>query len=104
MLYVGHFLMMMFLFLAIVMFSLANGAWLLRRIQKAHHFVWVSLGQPTVALSTGVRPRLALVNYIWSLRFRELNDSFLSLACWAAITAELLLVALFLLLVIGVDF
>lgn len=87
--------------LAVTAFSLANGAWLLRRMQSTHHSVWVGLGQPMVAMSTGVRPRLALVRYIWSLRFRTLNDPPLSLACWAAITAELLLVVLFPLLVLG---
>jgi len=88
---------MMTKFLAVLIFSLANGAWLLRHIQNTHHSVWIGLDQPMVALSTGVRPRLALVKYIWSLRFRELNDPLLSLACWAAITAELLLGVLFLL-------
>ena len=88
-------------FLAVILFSFANGAWLLRRIQNAHHALWEALGQPTVTLSSGVRLRLALVKYIWSLRFRELNDRPLSLACWAAITAESLLVVLFLLLVLG---
>ena len=88
-------------FLAVIMFSFSNGAWLLRRIQNTHHSLWVDLGQPTVTLRNGVRPRLALVKYIWSLRFRDLNDPPLSLACWAGITSELLLVVLFLLLVLG---
>jgi hypothetical protein len=94
--------MMMFLFLSVLMFSIANGAWILRRLQNTHHSVWVGIGQPTVALSTDIRPRLALVKYIWFLRFRKLNDPSLSRACWAAITTELLLVVLFLLLVFGV--
>jgi hypothetical protein len=94
--------MILFSFLAVLMFSFVNGAWLLRRIQNTHHSVWIDLGQPTATLSSGVRPRLALVQYIWSLRFLKLNDPSLSLACWVAITAELLLVVLFLLLVLGV--
>jgi hypothetical protein len=94
--------MILFSFLAILVFSFANGAWLLSRIQNTHHSVWIDLGQPTATLSSGVRPRLALVQYIWSLRFLKLHDPFLSLACWVAITAELLLVVLFLLLVLGV--
>jgi hypothetical protein len=93
--------MMMFSFIAVFMFSLVNGAWLLRRIQNTHHLVWIGLGQPTVALSTGVRLRLVLVMYIWSLRFSALNYLDLAVACWAAITAELLLGVLFLLLVLG---
>ena len=92
---------MIFLFLAILIFSLVNGAWILRRIKSAHHYVWIGLGQPTVTASTGVRPRLALVQYIWSRRFRALHDRPLSLACWAAMTAEFLLCVLFLLLVLG---
>jgi hypothetical protein len=94
--------MIMVTFLAVLMFSFANGVWLLRRIQNTHHSVWVDIGQPSVALSTGVRPRLALVKYIWSLCFRKLNDPSLSLACWAAITAELILAVLCLLFVLGV--
>jgi hypothetical protein len=88
-------------FLAAIMFSLVNGAWLMRRMQNAHRSVWLGLGQPTASLSTGVRPRLALVKYIWSLRFRELNDLPLSLACWMAISAEMLLAAILLVLILG---
>lgn len=93
--------MMMFSFLAVLMFSLVNGAWLLRRLQNAHRLVWERLGQPTVTLKNGVAPRLALVKYIWSLRFCELDDLPLSISCWMAIAAEFLLVVLFLLLVLG---
>ena len=92
---------MMFLFLLVLVFALANGAWMMRRLQKAHPAVWTGLGRPTATLSTGMRPRLALVRHVWSLRFRELKDPPLSLACWAAMTAEPLLVVLFILLVTG---
>jgi hypothetical protein len=94
--------MILLSFLAVLTFSFVNGAWLLSRIQNTHHSVRIDLGQPKATLSSGVRPRLALVQYIWSLRFQKLNDPSLSLACWVAITAELLLVGLFLLLVLGV--
>lgn len=94
--------MMTFSFLAVLMFSFVNGAWLLRRLQNAHRSVWEGLGQPTVTLKNGVAPRLALVKYIWSLRFRELGDPPLSLSCWMAIVAEFSLLVIFLLLVLGV--
>jgi hypothetical protein len=94
--------MMIFSFFAILVFSMINGAWLLCRIQNAHNSVWIGLGQPTVTLSTGVGSRLALVRYIWALHFRKLNDFSLSVACWAAIIAELLLGFLLLLFVLGV--
>ena len=84
-------MIMLFLF-AVLLLSLVNGAWLLHRIKSLHPKVWNELGQPTFAFSTGIRPRLALVWYIWTLRFRDLNDSKLSLACWAAIASELILV------------
>ena len=90
-------------FLAVIVFSLVNGAWILRRLQKNHHAAWLNLGRPTVALRTGVVPRLALLNYIWSLRFRRLNDPQLTLACWAAITAESVLIVLFTLMAIGIN-
>lgn len=93
--------MMTFSFLAVLMFSLVNGAWLLRRLQSTHHSTWAGLGQPTVTLKNGVAPRLALVKYIWSLRFRGLDDLPLSISCWMAIAAEFLLVVLFLFLVLG---
>jgi hypothetical protein len=92
---------MMLLFFTVFLFSFTNGAWLLRRIQNTHHSIWVDLGRPTFALSNGVGPRLALVKYIWSLRFRELNDLPLAFACWSAIAAELLLVVIVLLLILG---
>jgi hypothetical protein len=84
--------MIMLILFAVLLFSFVNGAWLLHRIKNSHPKVWNELGQPTFALSTGIRPRLALVWYIWTLRFRDLNDSKLSLSCWAAIASELILV------------
>lgn len=93
--------LMFYAFMAAVGFSFANGAWILHRLQAAHHAIWVGLGQPTATLSSGVRPRLALVRYIWSLRFRMLGDPQLSLACWAAIGAEILIIVLFPLLLAG---
>lgn len=89
-------------FLITLAFSFLNGAWLLTRLRNAHPSIWTALGQPTVTLDNGVRPRLALIKYIWSLRFRALKDPPLSLSCWAAITAEALLLALFALIVLGV--
>jgi hypothetical protein len=94
--------MMIFPFFAILVFSLANGAWLLRRFQNVHHSVWIGLGQPTVTMSSGVSPRLALIRYIWALHFLKLNDFPLSVVCWAAISAELALGVLLLLFVLGV--
>ncbi|MDI6747700.1 MAG: hypothetical protein QMD17_11195 [Rhodocyclaceae bacterium] len=88
-------------FLAVLVFSLLNGAWILHRLQLAHRAVWDELGQPTATMSSGVLPRLALVRYIWRLRFRALGDAPLSLACWAALLAELALIVLFPLLVLG---
>lgn len=84
--------MILILLFAVLLFSLVNGAWLLHRIKNSHPAVWNELGQPSFTLSTGMRPRLALVWYIWSLRFRDLNDSQLSFACWGAIASEFLLV------------
>ncbi|CAG4884094.1 protein of unknown function [Georgfuchsia toluolica] len=92
---------MMLAFLAVLMFSLVNGAWLLCRLQSRHHSAWAGLGQPSITLKSGAAPRLALVKYIWSLRFRELDDLLLSISCWMAIAAEFSLVVLFLLLVLG---
>lgn len=93
--------MLMLAFLAVLVFALVNGARLMRRLQVAHPSVWSSLGRPTVTLSTGIRPRLALVRFVWSLRFRELADPQLSFTCWAAMAAEPLLAVLFVLLVIA---
>ena len=84
--------MILILLFAVLLFSFVNGVWLLHRIKNTHPVVWNELGKPSFALNTGVRPRLALVLYIWSLRFRSLNDPKLSFACWAAIASEFLLV------------
>lgn len=94
---------MMFLFMFVLVFALANGAWMMHRLERAHPAVWVGLSRPTVTLSTGIRPRLALVRFVWLLRFRELKDPLLSLACWAAMTAEPLLAVLFILLVTSIQ-
>lgn len=94
--------MMILTFLAVLMFSFANGAWLLLRMENTHRSAWVGLGQPTITLKNGVGPRLALVKYIWSLRFRELGDLPMSFSCWMAIAAEFSLLVLFPFLVLGV--
>jgi transcriptional regulator with XRE-family HTH domain len=60
-----------------------------------------ALGRPNFTLSTGIAPRLALVRFVWSRRFRELGDPSLSLCCRAAMTAEPLLVVLFGILIFG---
>jgi hypothetical protein len=62
----------------------------------------LDLVNPPLLGAPGVRPRLALVQQIWSCRFRALNDRPLSLACWGAMTSEFLLCVLFLLLVLDV--
>jgi hypothetical protein len=87
--------------MAVLLFSLANGAWIISRMQARHTAVWGELGRPSATLSSGVRPRIALVQYIWSLRFQKLADAPLAIACWAAIAAEVLFAVLFALLVIG---
>ena len=91
---------MMISFLAVLIFSVVNGAWILRRMQNSHLSVWRELGQPTVTMSSGIAPRIALVRYIWSLRFLKLEDPLLSITCWMAIAAEVLLVVIFLLLIV----
>ena len=86
-------------FLVVLVFALANGAWLMRRLETAHPATWAALGRPTFTLSTGIAPRLALVRFVWSLGFRKLGDAALSLCCGAAMITEPLLVVLFGLLV-----
>jgi hypothetical protein len=93
--------MLIYAFLAVLVFALGNGAWMMRRLQFAHPAVWTGLGRPTATLSTGIRPRLALVRFVWSQGFRELGDASLSLCCRAAMTAEPLLAVLFGFLVLG---
>jgi len=93
--------MLMYAFLAVLVFALGNGAWMMRRLQVAHPAVWTGLGRPTATLSTGLRPRLALVRFVWLQSFRELGDASLSLCCRAAMAAEPLLVVLFGFLVLG---
>lgn len=86
-------------FLVVLVFALANGAWLMHRLETAHPATWDVLGRPTFTLSTGVAPRLALVRFVWTQGFRKLGDAALSLCCGAAMIAEPLLVVLFGLLV-----
>lgn len=86
-------------FFALLAFALANGAWLMRRLETAHPAAWDALGRPDFALRSGAAPRLALVRYIWSQGFRRLGDAALSRSCMAAMVAEPLLAVLFVLLV-----
>lgn len=87
--------MLIVAFLAVLLFALANGAWLMHRLETAHPAAWNELGRPTFTLSTGIAPRLALVRFVWSQRFRALGDTALTLCCSAAMVAEPLLVVLF---------
>jgi|GEM_PF-1423482 len=86
--------MLMISFLAVLVFALANGAWLMRRLETAHPAAWTELGRPNFTLSTGIGPRLALVRFIWSQGFRKLGDAALSLSCGLAMIAEPLLALL----------
>ncbi len=91
----------MILFLVVLAFALANGAWMMRHLETAHPAVWNELGRPAFTLSTGLRPRLALVRFVWSRRFQKLGDAALSLCCKMAMVAEPLLAVLFAFLVLG---
>lgn len=91
--------MLMISFLALLVFALANGAWMMRRLETAHAATWNELGRPNFTLSTGIAPRLALVRFVWSRSFRQLGDAALSLCCRLAMVAEPLLAVLFVLLV-----
>jgi hypothetical protein len=93
--------MLMVAFAALLIFALANGAWMMRRLELAHPALWSALGRPTFTLSTGIAPRLALVRFVWSQRYRELGDAALARCCRAAMFAEPLLVVLLALLVAG---
>lgn len=92
--------MLMISFLAMLVFALANGAWMMHRLATVHPVVWNELGRPNFTLSTGIAPRLALVRFVWSQGFRKLGDAALFLCCGMAMIAEPLLAVLFALLVI----
>jgi len=92
----------MFWLITTLLLSIANGAWILNRIEQAHYPVWQDLGKPTVLLSTGFRPRMALIKYIWSLRFKKLKDPSLCLSGYTAITLEILLIIQFLVLAVAI--
>ena len=86
---------------ALLLFALPNGAALMRRLETAHPDTWAALGRPNFTASTGVKPRLALVRFIWSQRYRALGDAILTRHCVAALLAEPLLVLAFLYLLLG---
>jgi hypothetical protein len=86
-------------FLLVLAFALVNGASLMRRLETAHPEQWNVLGRPNVTLSTGLAPRLALVRFVWSQGFRQLDDAALTRYCTLAMIAEPLLAVLFAVLV-----
>lgn len=93
--------MLMISFLAVLVFALANGAWMMRRLATAHPATWAALGRPNFAMSTGIGPRLALVRFVWSRGFRTLGDPALSWCCGLAMIAEPMLAVLFVWLMVG---
>jgi hypothetical protein len=88
-------------FLCIFALSYANGAWLLRHLKNAHPNTWSQLGCPTLAQNNLGTPRLALMKFVWSLKFRSFNDSALSCSCAAAIAFEVALAIIFVAFVVG---
>jgi hypothetical protein len=90
-----------FVFVALLLFALANGAAVMRRLETRHPDVWNALGRPNFAASTGIAPRLALVRFIWSQRYRALDDAVLTRHCVVALLAEPLLVLAFVYLLLG---
>jgi hypothetical protein len=86
---------LMIAFVATLALTYANGWWLLYRLKSKHTAVWSSLGQPTLGGSNLSGPRLSWVRWLWSLRFRELQDTSLQAVCWAALGLEVCLMALF---------
>ena len=93
--------MLMLAFVATLVFALANGAWMMRRLESRHPTKWNELGQPNFMLGTGIAPRLALVRFVWSQGFHKLGDAALSLCCRMAMVAEPLLVVLFAALILN---
>lgn len=89
-----------FIFAALLLLALTNGAALMSRLETVHPDTWTALGRPNFAASTGVKPRLALVRFIWSQRYRALDDAILTRHCVAALLAEPLLVVSFVFLVL----
>lgn len=87
--------------MSLLAFALANGRALMRRLESAHPDVWHALGRPNFTASTGLAPRLALVRFIWSRRYRALQDEVLARHCLAALLAEPLLVCVVLYLVLA---
>lgn len=86
--------MLIVLFLTVLAFALANGAWMMHRLETLHPARWHALGRPNFTLSTGIGARLALVRFVWSQAYRSLDDTGLSLCCRLAMLAEPLLVVL----------
>lgn len=93
--------MLLIAFIVLLVFALANGAWMMRRLATAHPATWAALGRPNFTLSTGLGPRLALVRFVWSQGFRQLGDDALAWCCGLAMIAEPLLVLLFAALVMN---
>ena len=82
-------------FLLLALVATANAYWLIERLRTRHEGTWQSLGRPSLAQSNVGSPRLALLKWVWSLRFRHLADRQLILACWSALVLELLLALAF---------
>jgi len=92
---------MIYAFMALLIFAVVNGALLMRRLESAHAAVWEALGRPTFSMHSGLGPRLALLHFVWSGRWRGLGDAVLSRYCVAAMCAEPLLAALLAYLMLG---
>ncbi|WP_141019124.1 hypothetical protein [Azoarcus sp. DD4] len=88
-------------FLCIFALSYANGAWMLRHLKTVHPEIWSQLGRPSLTQSNLGTSRLSLMKFIWSLKFRSLNDTALSSSCSAAIAFECALAIIFVAFVVG---
>lgn len=82
-------------FFAVLGLSYVNGSWMLKRLRSHHSEAWGSLGEPSLSQSNLSQPRLALLRFVWSMRFRSLNDASLSMHGFIAMVLEIVLVVLF---------
>ena len=87
-------------FFVVLGFSYANGLLLFYRLRNVHPEMWTRLGQPSIMQSNLGVPRLALMRFVWTFQFRAANDSFLSLVCFVAMVAEVILALIFITLLV----
>ena len=80
--------------------GLALTAYLLRMLRKRHEPTWTSLGSPSLVRNNTISNNMAVLRFLWSKEFLELDDPQLTRLCFFVMFYQVAYLILFLIVLI----